>query len=107
MAKPGPRPRSTAPKSIHIAFTDEERRILNYMGSGDVKSKIRTLIFIEAERQKPSSKPELKARWLLAKAEAKQKVSACNVLKEMMKELGITDEEIEQLEEGEEDSENR
>ena len=103
MAKPGPRPRATAPKSIHIAFTDEEKKILDGMGSGDVKSKIRALLTMEAERQNPKSKSELKARWVIARNDAKRTVASCNALREKMKEFGITDDEIEKLDEGEED----
>jgi len=99
MAKPGPRPRATAPKSIHIAFTDDEKQILNGMGSGDVKSKIRALLMIEAERQRPKSKREMEERWKAARDEAKRKVAACNALREKMKEFGITDEELEKLDE--------
>jgi len=98
--KPGPRPRATAPKSTHIAFTDAERNILNRMGSGDVKSKIRALLMMEAERQKPKSKDELIDRWKNARAEAKQKAAITYDLREKMKEFGITEEEISQMDEG-------
>jgi len=102
MTKPGPRPKATAPKSIHIAFTDDEREILNGMGSGDVKSKIRALIMMEAERQAPKSKKELEERFCRARDEAKQKAAACNAIREKMKEYGITEEEMRKLEGGDE-----
>lgn len=69
------------------------------MGSGDVKSKIRALLIIEAERQKPKSKDELIDRWKNARAEAKQKAAIAYDLREKMKEFGITEEEISQMDE--------
>ena len=94
MAKPGPRPRATAPKSTHIAFTDKERAILDKMGSGDVKSKIRTLILLEAERQKPKSKEEAMDRYLGKRKNALRLNREVFGEETQLKEMGWTEEEI-------------
>lgn len=94
MARPGPHPKATAPKSIHIAFTEKERVILNKMGSGDVKSKIRTLILLEAERQKPKSKEEAMERYLGKRENALRLNREVFGEEAQLKEMGWTDEEI-------------
>ena len=94
MAKPGPRPRATAPKSTHIAFTDKERATLNKMGSGDVKSKIRALILLEAERQKPKSKEEAMDRYLGKRKNALRLNREVFGEETQLKEMGWTEEEI-------------
>ena len=94
MSKPGPRPRATAPKSTHIAFTDKERAILDKMGSGDVKSKIRTLILLEAERQKPKSKEEAMDRYLGKRKNALRLNREVFGEETQLKEMGWTEEEI-------------
>ena len=71
------------------------------MGYGKPVDKILSLIKQEGERQNPKSKSELKARWILARNEAKRKAAACNVIREKMREIGITDEEMEKLDEEE------
>jgi hypothetical protein len=71
------------------------------MGSGKPVDKILSLIAQEGERQNPKSRSELKARWIIARNDAKRTVASCNALREKMKEFGITDEELEKLDDGE------
>ena len=95
--KPGPRPKSGCASEYHIRLNETQRRIINNMGYGKPTDKILSLINREGERQNPTSKAELIARWVLSREEAKQKAAYCNAILEKMREIGITEEEIERI----------
>jgi hypothetical protein len=99
--KPGPRPKSGCASEYHIRLNDDQRQIIDNMGYGKPLDKILSLINQEGDRQFPKTKSALKSRWVIARNDAKRTVASCNALREKMKEFGITDEELEKLDDGE------
>jgi len=99
MAKPGPRPNNKAPAGIHIEFTDDERFVLTSMGTGNVKAKIRYLIGLEADRQKPKSKSECLSRWIALRTSARSQQRLTIKARENLVSVGFTEEEIQKYEE--------
>jgi len=75
------------------------------MGSGGASAKIKALIEKEGERQLPSEKRLLKARYILAREEIKEKNKGIYLIKTKMITVGFTEEEIRTIED-EEDAEN-
>lgn len=105
--KPGPRPKTNAPKSIHIHFTDEERSTLTAMGTGDVKAKIHALIQLEINRQHPRTKSEALAKWILMRKETLEKAKITAQARIYVIEMGYTEAEVRQFEFAEDEQDEK
>jgi len=71
------------------------------MGSGGASAKIKALIEREGERQIPSEKHLLKARYVLIRAEVMEKAKLAHIIKTKMIEVGVTEQEIRDIEDDE------
>ena len=98
---PGPRPNNRCPADIHFIPKDEHRKILDSMGSGGASAKIKALIEREGERQIPSEKRLIKARYILLRKEAMEQSIIVRAVRKKMIEIGITEEEIRAIEDDE------
>ena len=97
--KPGPKPKSRCPKDIHFTPCEDHKQILNQMGSGGISSKIQFLIECEGKRQMPQDRQLLKAKWIILRNEARERVALTMKAREKMIEAGYTESEIRSFEE--------
>ena len=96
---PGPRHKSKCPLDIHFTPDQEEREILDHMGSGRATSKIQYLIAHEGRKRFPTNKRLLEARFIEERAMQWTYAKTANLCKEKLREMGLSDDSLQVLEE--------
>ena len=94
---PGPRPKAKATDDYHVRLNKEQRKILDNMGFGRVPEKILWLIEREAERQLPTTKIQLLAKYERDRKEIKRLAALNNDIRKTLLESGIAPEELDGL----------